>query len=65
MALRQTTVIDLPSPVQITWLHILYILPTGISRLVFRVIGSRFFFFLKKPWLRLHGIHLSEVSSTC
>ena len=38
MALRQTTVIDLPSAVQITWLHILYILPSGISRLVFIVL---------------------------
>jgi len=64
MALRQTIVIDFPSAVQFIWLHIVCFFPSGISRLVIRVIGSRFFFFLKKPWLRLHGIHLSKVSST-
>ena len=56
--LREAELLDCSSILNIVWLYFLAFVPAGIARIVFKVVGSRSFFFIKRFWLRLHGIDL-------
>ena len=59
-AWRYTNIVNFSSMLRTAWMFFIILLPNGVGKILFRILGSRIFFPIKRLWLLTNGINLDS-----